>query len=226
MKANIPSKAEIAKRATDESKEFAVIAAYLYVCFTAILYLKASILEAQNIEFAPFGFAAVKALIRAKFVSLGRTLHVGERLKSLPLIWPTLYKSVAFLAFLIVLNALEEIAAGAPPSPNGRSLAEFGGGKLDQLIATSIVSLLILIPFFALRILGEAVGERNLVRVFFILATRPADKRGARRAAGRDLLQTYSGCRIGSLRDNGADEAGDARSSTTWCRINAERDAF
>jgi len=46
------------------------------------------------------------------------------------------------------------------------SLAEFGGGTLDQLIATSFVSLLVLIPFFAIRILGEAVGERNLVRVF------------------------------------------------------------
>jgi hypothetical protein len=42
-----------------------------------------------------------------------------------------------------------------------------GGGSVDQLVATSIVGLLILIPFFAFRVLGEAVGERNLVRVFF-----------------------------------------------------------
>jgi hypothetical protein len=48
------------------------------------------------------------------------------------------------------------------------SLAEFGGGTLSQLIASSIVVLLILIPFFAFRSLGEVVGERNLVRVFFL----------------------------------------------------------
>jgi hypothetical protein len=41
-----------------------------------------------------------------------------------------------------------------------------GGGTLDQLIATSVVGLLILIPFFAFRALGEVVGERNLVRIF------------------------------------------------------------
>jgi hypothetical protein len=41
------------------------------------------------IEFAPFGFAAVKALVCAKFVSVGHALHIGERFKSLPLIWPT-----------------------------------------------------------------------------------------------------------------------------------------
>jgi hypothetical protein len=165
MKGN--TKAAISKRAADELKEFAVIAAYLCICFTAILYLKASILKAHNIEFAPFGFAVVKALICAKFVSLGHMFHVGERFKSLPLIWPTLYKSAAFLIFLIALNAFEEIAAGLLHHRTvAQSLAEFGGGTLDQLIATSIVGLLILIPFFAFRTLGEAVGERNLVRVF------------------------------------------------------------
>jgi hypothetical protein len=46
------------------------------------------------------------------------------------------------------------------------SLAEVGGGTLDQLVATSVVGLLILIPFFAFRALGEVVGERNLVRIF------------------------------------------------------------
>jgi hypothetical protein len=52
-------------------KEFLIVAAYFYVCFTALAYLKAAILEAQGIVFAPFGFAAVKALICAKFLSIG-----------------------------------------------------------------------------------------------------------------------------------------------------------
>jgi hypothetical protein len=167
MKANIPSKAPISKRVADELKDFAIIAVYLYICFTAILYLKASILRAHNIEFAPFAFAAAKALICAKFVSLGHIFHVGERFKSLPLIWPTLYKSAAFLVFLIILNALEEIIVGLiHHRAVAESLADFGGGTLDQLIATSFVALLILIPFFAFRTLGELVGEQNLVRVF------------------------------------------------------------
>jgi hypothetical protein len=168
MQSSNPSKARIGRRAVDELKEFAVVAAYLYVCFTAILYLKASILRAHGIEFAPFGFAAVKALICAKFVSLGHMFRVGERFKSRPLIWPTLYKSLAFLILLMVLNALEEVVAGfIHHRAVADSLAEFGGGTFDQLFATSIVGLLILIPFFAFRTLGEVVGERNLVRVFF-----------------------------------------------------------
>jgi hypothetical protein len=138
------------------------------VCFTAILYLMAPILKAHGVAFAPFGFAAVKALICAKFVSIGHILHVSERFKSLPLVWPTLYKSLAFIVLLFALNAIEEIVVGLMHHRAiSDSLAEFGGGTLDQLIATSIVGLLILIPFFAFRTLGEAIGERNLVRVFF-----------------------------------------------------------
>jgi hypothetical protein len=169
MQSNNPSKVSIRKRATDELKDFAIIAAYLYVCFAAIFYLKVSILKAHGIEFASFGFAAIKALICAKFVSLGQIFHVGERFKSLPLIWPTLYKSLIFLILLIILNALEEITVGFIHNKTlADSLADFGGGTLYQLIATSIVGLLILIPFIAFRTLGEVVGERNLVELFFL----------------------------------------------------------
>ena len=168
MKSRNPSTASVGKRAADELKEFAVVAGYLCVCFTAILYLKASILKAEGIAFAPFGFAVIKALICAKFVSLGHMFHAGERFKSLPLIWPTLYKSLVFLFLLLGLNALEEVVAGQMRHRTiADSLAEFGGGTADQLIATSIVGLLILIPFFAFRTLGEVVGEANLVSIFF-----------------------------------------------------------
>lgn len=153
----------------DEVKEFLIIAGYLYVCFTALAYLKAAILQAEGIAFAPFGFAAIKALICAKFISIGHALHLGERYKNEALIWPTLHKSLAFLALVFVLTMLEEIIVGLMHHRSvAASIAEVGGGTLHQIIATSIIVLLILIPFFAFRSLGEVVGERNLVRVFFM----------------------------------------------------------
>jgi hypothetical protein len=71
MHTDTTSRSTVLKRATDELKEYAIIAAYLYVSFTAIMYLKSTILRAYGVEFAPFGFAAIKALISAKFVSVG-----------------------------------------------------------------------------------------------------------------------------------------------------------
>jgi hypothetical protein len=165
---NTAAKASIGKRAARELKEFLNIAAYFYVCFTALAYLKAAILQAQGIAFAPFGFAAVKVLICAKFMSIGHAMHLGERYRKQALIWPTLHRSFVFLALLIVLTVLEELTVGYQHHHAfADSIAEIGGGTLHQAIATSIILLLILIPFFAFRSLAEVVGGRVLFRLFF-----------------------------------------------------------
>jgi hypothetical protein len=169
MRGGSGAKSHLKERAAGELKEFLIITVYLYLCFAAIIYLKAAVLQAHDIAYAPFGIAIAKALICAKFVLVGRMFHLGERFKSLPLIWPTLHKSIAFLVFLLLLNALEEVLVGLI---HHRGMAEtvggLYGGTLDQLIATSLVGLLILFPFFAFQSLGELLGERNLVRVFFL----------------------------------------------------------
>lgn len=168
MQNGTTARVKIAKRAIDELKEFLIIAAYLYVCFTALAYLKAAILQAHGVSFAPFGIAAIKALICAKFMSVGHAIHLGERHKKEALIWPTLRRSFAFLVLLLVLNVLEEVILGyIHHRAVVDSIAAVGGGTMHQLIAASIVVLLILIPFFAFRSLSEVVGERNLLRLFF-----------------------------------------------------------
>ena len=45
-------KTSLRKRAADELREFLIIAAYLYVCFTALAYFKATILQAHGVSFA------------------------------------------------------------------------------------------------------------------------------------------------------------------------------
>ena len=67
------------------------------------------------------------------------------------------------------LKKLSWVSSITAPSPS--SILAVAGGTLDQLIAASFVMLLILVPFFAFRSLGEVVGEANLVRVF--LHSRP-----------------------------------------------------
>jgi hypothetical protein len=52
-----------------------------------------------------------------------------------------------------------------------------GGGTLHQLIATSVIVFLILIPFFAFRAIGEAVGAEKLARMFFMRSDMLESKR-------------------------------------------------
>ena len=91
----------LGEKVTSELREFAVLSGYLYVCFTALAYFKASILQAHEIDFAPWAFAAIKALVSAKFMLIGRALNLGEGFKSYPLIVPTLYKSCIFVVLVV-----------------------------------------------------------------------------------------------------------------------------
>jgi hypothetical protein len=168
MLSSTSSKASIGKKATEELREFIVLTAYLYVCFAAVIYFKATVLQAQGIAYAPLGLAIIKAALCAKFMLMGRALHIGERFKDLPLIVPTLYRSFVFLLLLVVLTFIEEIAVGAI---HGRtvlgSISGIAGGTFRQMFATILIIFLILVPYFAFRSLGNIVGDRILVRLFF-----------------------------------------------------------
>jgi hypothetical protein len=174
---DLPFGASLRERAAQELREFAATAIYLYVCFASLLFLKAAVLQAQGIAFTPFGIAAIKAVICAKFILLGRAFHVGKRFKTRPLIWETVDLSVVFLALLIVLTAFEEFIVGfIHQRPEAESLATIGGGTLEQFLATSLIQLLILVPYFAILSLAEALGTGTLARIF--LAPRPATPDG------------------------------------------------
>jgi hypothetical protein len=152
-----------------ELREFAILAAYLFICFTALLAYKAALLKAYGVSFAPWVLAAIKALVSAKFLLIGRVFGLGDGLaKRHPLIISTLYRSFTFLVVLLFLTAIEEVILGHLRGESvSDSLAGLAGGTLWQVIATSFVVLLVLIPWFAFRALGEAVGDETLVRLFF-----------------------------------------------------------
>jgi hypothetical protein len=151
-----------------ELQQYTVISLYLYACFGAILLYKASVLHAEGIDYAPYGLAAIKALILGKFMLVGRAMHIGERYRHKPLIYPVLHKSFAFLAFLIVLSVIEEAVSGAIHGRTAHdSFSEIGGGTWLQIAATAVLLWLILLPYFAFQQIGEVLGHGSLRRMFF-----------------------------------------------------------
>ena len=55
--------ASMARKAIHELWEYAVISTYLYVCLGALLLFKVAILNGQGVSYAPYGLAAIKALL-------------------------------------------------------------------------------------------------------------------------------------------------------------------
>ena len=155
------------RRAAREFRSYIAIAAYLYVCFGAVLLYKAAVLQAHGVAYAPYGLAAIKALIMAKFMVVGHALHVGEAFGNKPLIYPVLFRSFVFLFMLLGLSVIEELIRGAIADRSlSESLAGFAGGTVLQVIATALLMWLCLLPYFAFRQLAEVLGEDRLRRMF------------------------------------------------------------
>jgi hypothetical protein len=169
MATETKAKPTLKLRAMHELKEFAVLAIYLYITLGAVVMMKAAVLHSQGIEFTPWGIAAVKAAVLAKFMLVGNAMKIGERVTDRPLIWPTLYKAFAFLVLLIILTIIEEAVVGLFHHHSvAASLGELVGPRFEETLASFVIMLLILIPFFAFRVLGEALGEGRLSRMFFV----------------------------------------------------------
>ena len=169
MATEATAKATLGQQAVHEFKEMAILAVYLWVTLGAVILMKAAVLHDAGISFTPWGIAAVKALVLAKFMLIGRAMNVGERFHDRPLIWPTLHKSFAFVVLLVVQNIIEEVVVGLFHHQSvAASLGELTGAKLYETIAGILIMLLVLIPYIAWGVLAEALGEGRLARMFFV----------------------------------------------------------
>jgi hypothetical protein len=167
------SRADVGRKMKHELQEFVVLAVYLYVCFGAILFYKMAILSGEGIGFLPLGVPLVKALILAKFIMLGQMARLGDRVRAPTMITVVACKAVLYLCLLIILSVVEEAVVALI---HGRTivvaLTELWGGKLWEILATSLIMLLILIPYIAARELNEAI-EGRLWMVFSKHRLRP-----------------------------------------------------
>jgi hypothetical protein len=174
------AKATPRQRAVNELKELAIVFVYLYITLGAVIMMKTAVLHDQGISFVPWGIAAVKSLLLAKFILLGRAMKLGERYTTRPLIWPTLHKAFGFLVLLVVLVIIEEVVVGLFHHQSvAASLGELTGARLYETLAGILILLLVLIPYFAFHVLDEALGEGRLARMFFVerpppMPTRPS----------------------------------------------------
>jgi hypothetical protein len=174
----------IRSKFVEEFKVMLALAAYLYICFGAVILFKSAVLREAGIHYEIWGIAAIKALILAKFLLVGRMLHVGARFRDKPLIWPTLYLALMFLIALLILTTLEELIVGFI---HGRAIADslnhVVGPIFFEGLAVCLIMFLILVPYSAFACLSDVVGERETIRLFFV--NRDVDGVARNRLTGR-----------------------------------------
>lgn len=159
----------LARRARNELIEYLTIAAYLAVCFGALLLFKATILESEGIGFAHLSLALVKALILGKFVLILEKLKIGNGKKSVGvLVLDILKKALLFTLLLLLLTAVENVIVGYFHGEDARhALKGLGGGTRPEALATALLMFLILIPYFAYRDIAAKLGEETLSKLLY-----------------------------------------------------------
>ena len=152
--------ASAGERLIEELRKYALISAYLFICFAVILLYETSIQGAAAKDVAvPWSMALIKALVLGKFILIGDALSVGARARHHPLPYRVAWKSMAMLAVLIVFKILEELIVGWAHGKTPASVfQEFLERTWLQDLAPVLLMLLILVPMIAASEIYRAVG--------------------------------------------------------------------
>ena len=153
--------------AIDEAKKLFGVFVYLWILLTLFSLHKALIFNEDILTYQQ-GFALINALALAKIVVVGQSLHVGDRLRNKPLVYPIVFKAAIFAALLLVFHVVEETLIGVW---RGKTLAEsiptIGDGTLQAIIMTATILFVALVPFFAFLELERAIGPEELHSLLF-----------------------------------------------------------
>ena len=174
------------QRLFDEVIKFLAIDFYLWVMF-GVFALHESVVSAKDhIEYHFYGFALVNALILGKVMLVAEDLHFADWFKDRPLIYPILCRAVAFAILFLVFEIVEEVIVGVLKGKSiGESIPSFVSEGLSGVLFWGIILAIALIPFFAFRAVGRAIGERELHSLMFTGGPKAAAFRSGMRQGGR-----------------------------------------
>ena len=163
------------QRLFDEVIKFLAIAFYLWVMF-GVFALHESVVSAKDhIEYHFYGFALINALILGKVMLVAEDMHFADWYKDRPLIYPILCRAVAFSILFLVFDVVEEVLVGIFKGKTiGESIPSIGGGSPSGVFFVGIILAVALIPFFAFREVGRAIGERELHSLIFTAGPKAA----------------------------------------------------
>jgi hypothetical protein len=148
--------------------EYWVVFTYLAVFFGSFTLYRKLILAEHQISSFHFGMSLVEALILAKVILIGDALRLGRRFEERPLIFPTLYKALAFSLFVVVFAVLEHTLNGMIHGKGlTAGLQELISQGQDELLARCLIMFTAFIPFFAFQQLGKTLGEGTIRELFF-----------------------------------------------------------
>jgi hypothetical protein len=149
--------------------EYAINVVYLTLVFAAFVEYRRLVLAALGIEYTNYWFALIEAVVLGKVIMIGGVFHLGRGMESKPLVYPTLYKTVVFVVFVLLFKILEHaIRALWDGEGLADALGEFFEAKgFHEVIANSLIVVVAFFPFFAIKEFSRVYGGARMFALFF-----------------------------------------------------------
>lgn len=149
--------------------EYAINVVYLTLVFAAFTQYRRFLLAEYSIVYTNYWVGLFAALVLGKVIMIGSVFRLGRWLEHKPLIVPTIYKAMIFTIFILIFRVVEYAIKGLLYGDGlTAALGEFFAQKgIDEVLANSLVVLVTLIPFFAVKELGRVLGRERVAALFF-----------------------------------------------------------
>jgi hypothetical protein len=163
---------QIKAKGIAEGKRLLRIFVYLWVLLALFSIHKSIVLNEPNLLFHQ-GFALINAWLLAKVMLTAEMFNVGDNLNHKPLIYPIVFKSAIFSMILTSFYVIEETLIGLWHGKTVMDgIPDIGGGSLKGILVVGVMMFVVLMPFFALKEIGRAIGEDKLHELFFVQRTK------------------------------------------------------
>jgi hypothetical protein len=157
------TKTSARSRLAHEFKSYGLISAYLFVCFSVILFYDASTSTGRSADALGIGAALLKALVIGKFILIGELFKPGSRVSAPTLLHRVAWRTIGMLLVLILFKLIEELLVAAV---HGQSIREAFDELMrlswPHLFAPTLMMLLILIPLMTAIELDRTLGKDGL----------------------------------------------------------------
>ena len=167
--------ASLKEKAVDELKEFWIIVIYLVVFLAGFTFYRRMVLAEVGVTYLHYGFALIQALVIGKVVLIGRALGLGKMPDRAPLILSVVYRALLFAVLTILFGVLEYVIDGLIHKDDWATIArKLLAVGTHELFARMVMLFISFVPFFAFWEIGEAVGRKKLIEMFFANREPPA----------------------------------------------------
>lgn len=162
-----PSEGKALKWVTREVEQLLVIVLYLWVIFGIYVLCETIILAKQHVHFLSHGFALINALVLSKILLIAEDANFANRFQRGPLIFPVLFKALAFALLLVAAHVGESLLIGLWHHETfAKSVPPVGGGTVQGFLCVVALMFIALVPFFAFREIGRVIEPDQLWRLF------------------------------------------------------------